>query len=74
MLEKDRISYFYDGTFAVLPVPLFILTIRCKTLALAAVGTRNSYSSSVSHRARAAMILSAKAGMLRGQSNSVLLR
>ena len=46
MLEKDRISYFYDGTFAVLPVPLFILTIRCKTLALAAVGTRNSYSSS----------------------------
>jgi len=26
MLEKDRISYFYDGTFAALPVPLFALT------------------------------------------------
>lgn len=39
MLEKDRISYFYDGTFTALPVLLSSLTIRCKTLALAIVAT-----------------------------------
>jgi hypothetical protein len=49
MLEKDRISYFYDGTFAVLPVPLSTLTIHCN-LALAVVASRSS-SFSVSHRA-----------------------
>ena len=45
MLEKDRISYFYDGTFTAPPLLLPTLTLRCETLALAIVATRYSLRS-----------------------------